>query len=164
MKLFYFLLFISSMSIAQAQDSCACCTQAHTQFHFWLGTWEVYDTSDTWLGSNEIVLLQDQCLMQENWTSTSMSGTSYNYYNQADSSWNQVWVDNQGGALILKGGMENGAMVLKSKLLEGNQGLFYNQITWIPKDAKTVIQIWQVKNEKQELLSTLFEGIYKRKE
>lgn len=164
---FILLLFIISTNIAVAQDStsCKCCTPKHQQFDFWIGDWEVSDTSGNIVGKNNIVQLQNNCALQENWSSTAMTGTSYNYYNQKDSSWNQVWIDNQGGSLILKGGIINGAMVMKSDLIAGTKvDFYYNQITWTQLGNGTVSQQWDIFDSQNNLLTTLFLGIYKRKE
>ena len=36
-------------------------------------------------------------MLQENWISNTVNkGTSYNYFNPVDTTWNQLWLDNQG--------------------------------------------------------------------
>ena len=67
------------------------------------------------------------CLVMEAWEGTGISrGTSYNYYNRTDKTWNQVWVDNSGFSLTLKGNRVGNSMVLKSELLTGQKGKYYN--------------------------------------
>ncbi|NRA13171.1 MAG: hypothetical protein HRT57_14580 [Crocinitomicaceae bacterium] len=125
------LLFFFSSFITFGQDTipCKCCTSEHQQFDFWIGDWNVYDTSGTLIGTNNILRLQDGCAIQENWTAAS-TGTSYNYYNKSDSTWNQAWIDNQGESLVLKGNYTNGAMVMKGALIPGkNIGFYYNRIS-----------------------------------
>jgi len=72
----------------------------------------------------------DNCVLGKNWiSSTKNKGTCYNYYDAKNKTWNQVWVDNSGFNLVLKGNYNNGKMILKSHLLDGKKGKYYNQIT-----------------------------------
>ena len=61
-----------------------------------------------------------------------------------DKSWNQVWVDNSGYSLVLKGNLSNGSMILKSKLQKGDNGDFYNRVTWTPNKDGSVTQLWEI--------------------
>jgi hypothetical protein len=153
---------ITSLSFAQT-DSCACCQGHYQDFSFWLGDWVVYDTSGTEIGENLILSLQDKCVMQENWKSANSSGTSYNYYNAADSTWNQLWIDNNGGSLILKGNLVGGAMVLKSELVKTARAEYFNKITWTPNSDGSVLQLWECVDENDQLLFEAFRGKYVRR-
>ena len=152
---------------AQSTDKkpCPCCTEAHSQFDFWLGEWTVYNTDGKQVGTN-LITKEDQygnCVMREQWKSAGVSrGTSYNYYNLADKTWNQVWIDNSGFSLTLKGSYINGKMTLKSKLLEGKKGTYYNRIPWQLNEDKSVTQTWDILNEQDEITQQAFKGIYKK--
>jgi hypothetical protein len=136
----------------------------YRQFDFWLGDWRVVDTTGQEVGTNLIVPKQDGCVVQENWASGASTGTSYNYYSQADSSWHQVWVDNSGGSLMLKGGLQGKSMVLRSDWQPGKKVDFYcNQITWTPLENGDVVQHWTVIAQDGRVLATPFKGIYKKK-
>lgn len=75
------LFFFSALLCAQAEN-CACCTENHKAFDFWIGNWTVTDGSGALVGTNSIVKLQDDCVVQENWNGTGGStGTSTNFYN-----------------------------------------------------------------------------------
>lgn len=161
MKLFSLLGLILLSLGSSAQNACPCCTDTHRQFDFWIGKWAVYDTAGQWIGDNTIDLIQDSCLLRENWTSANSSGTSYNYYNQSDSSWNQIWVDNQGGQLILTGSLEDSSMVLHTPAHLMNAGVFH-EVRWTPQADGSVIQHW-ILHKGPEIQQTLFYGIYKRK-
>ena len=79
----FVIAFIFSFSIASAQSDCACCTDFHKQFDFWVGEWEA-SAAGSPAGHNLIVISQDSCVIQENWTSATSgyTGTSYNFYNR----------------------------------------------------------------------------------
>jgi len=143
------LLFCLSLILAVslcAQEECPCCSETNRQFDFWVGDWLVLDSAGTKLGENKIIKIEGGCILSENWKGAmGGTGSSYNYYDRSDSTWNQLWIDNSGNILKLKGQFQSGQMVMKSELQKGSRlDWYYNQ------------------NEK--LLQTAFLGIYLRKE
>jgi len=162
--LFVFLIQLQGLTLltANAQE-CPCCHPEYRQFDFWLGDWIVYDSLDNEVGRNTIVSGQNGCLLVENWTSSSGgTGTSYNYYNRIDSTWNQVWVDASGGVLELKGAFKEGAMLLQSARQQGSDGSsISHRITW-ESDGDQVIQTWETLDESNRVRSLLFKGYYRR--
>lgn len=166
MKTILTIILVLSPFFMNAQTDCPCCSEPYKQFDFWLGDWVVYDSLGNALGENLIVKLEDGCLINENWTGKGISsGRSYNYYNKQDSTWNQLWVDNNATHLILKGKASKNSMVLKSELTKGKKvPFYYNQITWTLNDDGSVTQVWEIFDDKNNLLTTAFLGIYKKKE
>lgn len=160
----YILLNFGALS-AQGLESCPCCSQNHRAFDYWLGDWEVYNTNGDVLGTNKILKMQAGCVLLENWVGASGStGTSYNFFDGVENSWNQIWVSNTGGVLRLKGNPnEDGAMVMTSGMVKNPDGDYYNQITWTPNEDGTVTQLWVILNQKKEVINTLFRGIYEKK-
>ena len=167
-KTFLTLFFFATLSL-NAQDStnniCVCCTENHKQFNFWVGEWAVYDTLDNLVGSNNIFKQYESCLIQENWISKGENrGTSYNYFDPSDGMWNQLWIDNQGTILKLKGSFVAGKMILKSELQKGQKvAWYYNRISWEKLENGNVIQTWDILDEKDIFLANIFVGIYKPK-
>lgn len=163
LSLIFLVSFTQNYSQNSETDSCNCCTEKHYNFDFWLGNWTVYNTEGKVIGHNNITKLYDQCVLREEWESTAQNrGTSTNYYNKQDDSWNQVWVDNSGFSLVLKGGLVDGKMILKSELQKGKQGNYYSQISWIPHDDGTVTQLWEYYKEDNTLIQEAFRGLYKK--
>lgn len=168
-KLIFTILLISNfgLNFAFAQSTsinCACCSKNYSSFDFWLGDWEVFNTDGKLVGTNSITKKYDNCVVQEKWISKGLlKGTSYNFFDKSDGTWNQIWVDNTGYVLQLKGHFKNNSMVLKSELLKGEKGNYYNQISWITNKNGTVTQLWEIFNEKKEKISESFRGIYKKK-
>jgi len=151
-------------SNAQQTNTCVCCTDKHEQFNFWLGHWDVYDTTGKKVGENLIEFIEGGCGLRENWTSNTQTGTSNNYYDPADSSWNQLWIDNVGTILKLKGNYSNNRMTLTSDPVKGIKvPFYYNQITWDKNKDGTVTQTWDVRGSMDQLLQRAFKGIYKLK-
>ncbi len=142
--------------------SCACCQAPFSDFDFWVGEWQVTDTSGTFLGTNHIQRLLDRCLLQENWISGGQNrGKSINYYDPADEKWHQTWIDNQGTILHLAGGLQDKAMVLESDWQSGSKvSRFKHRITWTPQPNGQVIQTWDMLDAGGQVLQTLFRGTY----
>jgi len=170
MKLYLVILVVISLgiytpSIAQSTvDECTCCTKNYELFDFWLGDWDVFDNNGKLVGTNSISKQYDNCVIQEKWISAGTSrGTSYNFFDKADGSWNQIWVDNSGYVLNLKGNFVDDAMVLKSKLIKGPKQSYYNQISWFKNDDGSVTQLWEIYGENKNKISESFRGIYKKK-
>jgi len=161
------LILVMSFNYSSAQNNkpCPCCSENHKAFDFWVGEWTVYNTAGKIVGTNKIVKMQNGCVLQENWVASNKTntGTSYNFFDLSDSTWNQVWISSTGNVLNLKGNINTeGAMVLKSKLTKGSKGNYYNQITWKKNDDSSVTQRWDILNKDGVTISKAFEEIYKR--
>ncbi len=158
------LLAVSSKISAQNNDQNSCETEYHSQFDFWVGNWKVYNEQGVLLGTNKVVKMTNACTIQENWESmkSSSKGTSYNYFNKKDNSWNQVWIDNSGGSLVLKGKFDNGVMTLQSDLTKDEKGVYRDKITWTQQNNGSVIQEWVQVDKNGKETKKLFKGIYKK--
>ncbi len=158
-------LAVQSMLAQPSNAACPCCSDTYRQFDFWLGSWEVYNKAGKKVGENRVVSMQDSCVLQENWVSDGQTGTSYNFYNRQDSTWNQVYIDNSGYVLNLKGRFENNQMALWSEKLPGKKQNFYrHRITWAVLPDGQVSQRWEIVEEGTgNILQTAFDGLYKRK-
>lgn len=159
-----FSSFLSTKMIGQNVQKAPCSGEKYAQFDFWEGNWNVYDTKGKLIGTNKLIKMQSNCVMQENWESKTSpnKGTSYNYYNKVDDTWNQVWVDNSGFSLVLKGNLVDGKMILKSDLIKGKKGDFYNRVTWSKNPDGSVTQVWEYLNKEGKVISEAFRGIYKK--
>ena len=162
---FFVIWILFSFVSVQAQSDCPCCTDFHRQFDFWVGEWNVYDTVGNKVGENSIEKLENGCIINEHWRGAGGgTGRSYNYYNKADSTWNQVWIDSQGNNLELKGHAKTNQMILSSILIPGQKVDFYrNRITWTKNADESVTQFWEILDKNDKVLSIAFKGIYKRK-
>ncbi len=158
------LLFLWVGSNLQAQTTdCKCCTDNHKAFDFWIGEWEVTNPEGTLVGTNSIDKIQDACILRENWKGTSGStGTSLNFFNLKTRQWEQLWVDNSGTHLKLKGNRMDNQMILSSDGFTHTDGKKYkNRITWTVNDDGTVRQLWEIL-EKDKVVRVAFNGLYKK--
>ena len=171
MKTFLLLfLFLSIQAIRlQAQNvqkKCACCSEKFREFDFWIGEWEVSLANGNPAGTNRIVVLQDSCILQENWISAAAgySGTSYNHYDPTSGKWRQLWIDNQAGNLLLEGSWDGEKMVMESAPLANQKGVnTVQRISWTPNSDGSVRQLWQSRAENSEEWTSVFDGLYRRK-
>ncbi|MEM9363958.1 MAG: hypothetical protein AAGA43_15060 [Bacteroidota bacterium] len=166
MKIFIPILLLFVFQTVKAQDStsCPCCTKNHSAFDFWIGEWVVTNANGSPAGENIIQKQEQGCILRENWTSAKQgyTGTSINFYNQVSQQWEQLWVDNSGGFLKLKGNRVGNTMVMSSEEFIREGKTLKNRITWFKNEDGTVRQLWEVL-EGKEVVSVLFDGLYKRK-
>ncbi|MBO6880586.1 hypothetical protein [Winogradskyella sp.] len=158
-------LVFSLVMIAQ-NTPCVCCTDKHSEFDFWIGTWEVTNPDGTKAGENVIEKVQDKCVLQENWTSASpgYTGTSNNFYNYKTKQWEQIWVDNKGQSLHLKGNKVGNQMIMRTDDETNAEGkTFFHRVTWTDNKDGTVRQLWETITEGSETVIA-FDGLYKRKD
>ncbi|WP_303315866.1 hypothetical protein Q4Q34_13835 [Flavivirga abyssicola] len=166
MRLFiraFFILFFSFSNYAQ-DVTCKCCDEKHNEFNFWLGRWTVTNTDGKVVGKNVIDKIQDNCILRENWTSAqgTFTGTSNNFYNNVTKQWEQIWIDNQGGSLHLKGHRVANQMILKTDIADNKEGKpFYHRITWTLNDDGSVRQYWETITSNKDI-SVVFDGLYKK--
>ena len=157
------IALLSNVSIAQTP--CACCSEHHRQFDYWIGEWEVFDTLGVKIGENTITKQEGGCILAEHWrSSTGSTGRSMNYFTTTDSTWRQLWVDNQGSSLELRGKGEYGLIQMRTELQPGKKVPWYfNEITWTMQADGSVIQRWEVLDEFNNVLQVSFVDIYLKK-
>ena len=156
------LIFSMSLSLNAQTNNCNCCTENHQAFDFWIGNWEVTNPDGTAAGSNSIDKIQDNCILRENWTCSkgNFTGTSNNFYNAKTKQWEQIWIDNQGGSLHLKGNRNGNQMILQTDEAKNKEEQpFYHRVTWTLNEDGTVRQYWEtITNDKD--ISVAFDGLY----
>ena len=154
-------LLAAGWAFAQPDTTCACCSDPHRAFDFWLGEWVVKDTAGQVLGENTITVLEDGCLIAEYWRGAQGgTGRSYNYFDPADSTWHQLWVSSSGHILRLQGRATPGQMVLTGSVKTGTKGPYRNRITWTKQEDGTVVQQWDILTPDKQPIRTAFYGIY----
>ncbi len=159
----FFVLFLSVSCYAQ-DKTCSCCSEKHAEFDFWIGTWVVYTPEGKVAGRNVIDKIQDNCVIRESWASASgnYTGTSNNFYNAYTKQWEQLWIDNNGGSLHLKGHKTNNQMILKTDVSRNQEGKpFYHRVTWTLNDDNSVRQYWETITDDKDI-TVAFDGVYIR--
>jgi len=85
-----------------------CNSPEHYQFDFWLGHRDVTSAaaSET-TAENHISSQQGGCVVFEQNIHGGYSGMSINFCDSATRLWHQSWMDNNGGAVQLRGGLND---------------------------------------------------------
>ncbi len=140
----------------------ACSGPEHRQFDFWLGDWQVTDTTGAHLGENAITRVASGCGLLESWKSgrSGYEGNSLNWYDEGTGQWKQVWVGLD-LYLTLSGGIEGDRMVLSGERIT-DDGMVVDRITWIPLDDGRVRQLWDTSKNGGVTWEPAFDGIYAR--
>jgi hypothetical protein len=154
--------FASPASSATVQET-PCSSEEFRQFDFWIGEWNV-TAGDRSAGRNRITSTLGGCVLLEEYTATNggYEGKSFNIYDSTAGEWHQSWVDNRGLLLQLRGGLEDGRMVLSGERIGQEGKPVIDRITWTPNEDGTVQQTWQVSGDDGETWSTAFDGTYVR--
>ena len=158
------LLCFMTISLNTQTNKCNCCTENHKAFDFWIGSWTVTKPDGGLAGKNVIDKIQDNCILRENWTSAkgTFTGTSNNFYNSKTKQWEQIWIDNQGGSLHLKGERIGNQMILKTDEEQNKKGeSFYHRVTWTLNEDGSVRQYWETITNDEDV-RIAFDGLYKK--
>ncbi|WP_428409796.1 tetratricopeptide repeat protein [Hyphococcus sp.] len=139
-----------------------CTDPEYRHFDFWLGTWDVTAAGASGpSATNNISSEHGGCVVLEQYNAGGFTGMSINFYDSNDKHWHQTWMANAGNALYLKGGLEDGAMVMSDKGLVESETI--NRITWTPNDDGSVRQHWETSTDDGVSWTTVFDGLYTKK-
>lgn len=162
---FYFLLCLVLTKSALAQTVSCVSDTGFSDFDFWVGEWDVYDTSNNLVGSNSIKKMESDCLLMEFWTGAGGStGISLNYFNPITSQWRQLWVSAGAYAIDIAGGLEGPSMILSGTLWNYQGPSYAFRGSWTPNDDGSVRQFFEQYNEDSEVWEPWFDGRYVPKE
>ena len=155
----------SQAPAAPTAPPAACVAPEHRQFDFWIGDWDVRDAEGTIAGTNRIERILGGCVLQVNWQGGSMTGKSFNMFNEADGKWHQTWVDDRGARLDLAGGIEDGKMIQRGEAPSRKEPskLLMHQLTWEKLDGDRVLQTWTLSADGGKTWQTVFQGTYSHK-
>lgn len=138
----------------------ACEGPEFRQFDFWIGKWIVRNPEGKEVGRSEISQESAGCAIREQWKGVSgVRGMSINYYDPAERQWHQDWVGGDGAILHLRGGLQDGAMVLSGDT-QSREGRVINRITWTPLPNDRVKQEWAISSDDGKTWQTSFVGLY----
>ncbi|MEO8440695.1 MAG: hypothetical protein ABI540_10810 [Spartobacteria bacterium] len=140
----------------------ACQAVEFRQFDFWLGKWKVTDPKGQQVGTSEISRQSEGCAIREQWSSgAGKGGMSINYYDPIEKEWHQDWVGGDGTILHLRGGLKEGAMVLRGEIA-GARGSVLNRITWTSLPGGKVRQEWATSTDDGQTWAIAFVGTYEK--
>jgi len=149
-----------------------CTAPQYRQFDFWVGEWEVRNATGQLLGRNRISKRFGGCVVLEEWEGASGgSGSSFNFYDQPTKQWHQFWVDasgtnwlssdKQGNPVTMRGGIQNGAMVLTGSP-DSLPTIGLQRVTFRPLDDGRVRQTFESSSDGGKSWTASFDGFYKK--
>jgi hypothetical protein len=153
----------SQQPVAPPQRQCD--DARHREFDFLIGEWEAYTPDGNLAGRDRITPIYDGCALEEAWSGPAQPpkyrGGSVSYFDARSGRWHQAWVDNQGVAARLEGGLREGRMVLEGDAGSGPAGRRV-RFTWEPLKNGEVRQTIERADAPQEAwtISTVF--LYRR--
>ena len=106
-----------------------------SQFDFWTGAWDLTwpaTETDAGRGTNTITREHAGCVVHERFAAENgFEGESVSVYNPRTETWQQTWVDNQGGYLLFTGDLAGDEPQLRSAAFTNAQGQEQiNRMTW----------------------------------
>ncbi len=120
------LVAADSQTPAQPQKPTRPCDMPEgAQFDFWVGDWELSwkdPKGNTQTGSNKIVKVLSDCIVQENFKGPGLDGRSWSVYDPKTKKWRQTWVDSNGSYLEFTGAYADGKMELRMPPTKGPKG------------------------------------------
>lgn len=128
------------------------------QFDFWVGSWNVLNPSGAASGTSDVVRVANGCAILEQWLGGA-GGTSLNYYDETDGAWHQVWVGAGGRTLHLKGGFQEGKMVMTGERTTP-KGPVKDRLSWTPLPEGGVLQEWEMSIDGGKTWRKTFSGKY----
>jgi hypothetical protein len=160
-------LLFAQATAAQAPPPPPCADEAHAQFDFFLGDWDVYPSgSGRLIAHSRWERLYNGCGVRENWMPLSGMGTggSLNSYEPATRTWHQSWIGSAGGGHIeFDGGLADGKMVLTGRWPgsgpNGEDGL--TRMTYSRLEAGAVRQFGQFSADYGQTWVTSFDLVYR---
>ncbi|MCA9720196.1 MAG: hypothetical protein KC468_36380, partial [Myxococcales bacterium] len=154
----------ASSTAAAGAPAEVCADEAHHQFDFWIGAWEVKGPRGALAGHNRIESILGGCALHESWEGAGPSrGQSFSIFDASRGVWHQSWVDNGGHLLRIEGGLDaEGRMVLQGEMRgpKGEEQL--HEIAWTPVASDHVRQHWRVSSDGGDTWKDLFIGEYHR--
>ena len=141
----------------------ACDAPEHRQLDFWVGSWDV-TMQGREAGTNVVTLEESGCLVHEHWTGTrGGTGQSFNFYNQEDGAWHQVWVSSSGNVLDLAGHYADGTLTYQGETRQPDGSTLRHRLSFHANADGTVRQLWESSSDGGTTWATSFDGLYTRR-
>lgn len=106
---------VAQPAVAKPATQAPCSAPEYHQLDFWIGRWDVYDSSGTLIAHSLIERVYD-CGIRENWMPLGKKGGgSLSIYVPAEGHWEQFWIDATGSRAFFTGRWNGHAMVISGR-------------------------------------------------
>lgn len=140
---------------ATATPGSACASGRYRDFDFWLGEWDITVNGNA-AGVSSIRQLVSGCAMLEFYQGG--AGQSLNVYDASTNQWLQTYVFSTPGALLMRGALIGGEMILEDLLPNGT----VSRWTWTQLNPTQVRQKAQATTT-AGVTTTNFDGVYTKR-
>jgi hypothetical protein len=141
----------------------ACAAPPYRAFDFWVGTWDVRDTSGTVHARSVITRRNGGCTIHEDYTTrTGYTGQSINAYDATRQRWHQTWSDIGGLVLYLDGTSPEAGVMRLEGTRRDQRGEVMDRITWSRLPDGRVRQLWENSRDGGRTWTQSFDGFYER--
>lgn len=138
----------------------ACTAPQYRAFDYWIGEWDVTDTTGTKIAESSITRASAGCAIAEHWKPLQgPPGHSLSWYAASDSLWHQQWVGGDGWAPRFDGTVEDGELVFTET---GPQARI-TRMRYVKKPDGVVQQILWVSTDSGTTWAVAFVGNYTKK-
>jgi tetratricopeptide (TPR) repeat protein len=155
--------FTSLLELAEKKARVCMNIPEYRQFDFWVGDWNVFGTNGQQLGTNQVLLLEDGCIIEENWTSAQGgTGKSFNFYNPATKKWHQSYMDNTGSNWMMDGEYRDGVLRYEGMIYAPGSTVMV-RMNFYNLGADKVRQTAETSTDKGLTWTSVWDGLYVRK-
>ncbi|MCU1267268.1 MAG: tetratricopeptide repeat protein [Acidobacteria bacterium] len=138
-------------------------TLEYRQFDFWVGEWVVMNLNNRQVGMNSVKLLEDGCIIEENWTSAGGgTGKSFNFYNPITRKWHQSYMDSAGSNWMMDGELKDGALKYEGAIYSPGQKVLVH-MTFFNLGADKVRQWAETSADEGKTWTVVWDATYVRK-
>lgn len=132
----YLLVLLSGAESAVAEGSCN--SPEYHQFDFWIGDWDVFDTSTHERSAHvRVEPILDGCALREQYEDLNgMRGESLSSYGPGTRKWQQTWLTNRGQLLIIHGARQGEQMKFTGAFQGGSGNDPLVRASWIPTQGE----------------------------
>jgi hypothetical protein len=163
------LVFIAPMIAASETGpliSPDCTAPEYRQLDFWIGDWDTFET-DASAGPSiaraRIKAIAQGCAIHELYEqSDGLIGDSILSYDAVRKQWQQTWVTNRGGLMVLWGNFKDGELVLEGEVHLRIGKSVMQRITW-KSEAKGVRESALVSKDAGKTWTPAFDVLFKRR-
>jgi tetratricopeptide (TPR) repeat protein len=149
-----------ALAVEKAQKPCMF-SEGYRQLDFWVGEWDVLVQGQK-VGTSNIKMLQQGCIIEENWWTPVQTGQSFNFYNPVTKRWHQSYMDNNGGNYMMDGEYRDGALRYEG-FIYSPQGQVPVHMTFFNLGSDKVRQTSETSADGGKTWTNVWDSIYVRK-
>ena len=159
-------ILLLPVPVAYSQEVGCTNIDGFSDFDFWVGEWEVFDTNTgNKAGENSIQKMEGGCMLMESWNSADGgTGSSMNYFNPVTNEWRQLWVSAGQYSIDIVGGLRGKSMVLEGSIYNFAGAVWNFRGSWTPNPDGSVRQFFEQFNHDSGQWAPWFDGRYVRKQ